>query len=289
MTVLVVVGIALVVGGALVITGHFLHSEPLDVEREEQWLIRHAPGRLDELLRVLDRRFVGGAAVGALFVATFACAVLVGWILSTVDEGRGIARWDESAAEWGAENATDLSTSILTTITDLGGTGYLLVIMASIGVYVGVRSKDWGPMLYLATVGLGISLLNNGLKLLIDRERPDIAQLTGHAGSSFPSGHSAAAAACWAAIALVLARRAGPLTRSLVSFAALVIAVGVAASRVLLGVHWVTDAVAGVLVGWTWFFVVTVVFGGRLLRLGEPVERLAEGAIDRPAELGTAR
>jgi undecaprenyl-diphosphatase len=273
---LVVVGVALVVGGLLVVAGHILGSEPLDVERPEQWLVRHAPRRLRGFLQVLDRRFIGGVAVGVLFVTTFACALTVGWILSTVDAGGGIARWDEAAAEWGAQNATDASTRALRTVTDLGGTEYLLVIMVLLGTYHGVRRRDWGPLIYLATVGVGISLLNNGLKLLIDRERPDIAQLTGHAGSSFPSGHSAAAAACWAAIALVVARRATTGTRSIVSFAALAIGVGVAASRVLLGVHWVTDAVAGVLVGWTWFFVVTVVFGGRFLRLGEPADRMSD-------------
>jgi undecaprenyl-diphosphatase len=46
----------------------------------------------------------------------------------------------------------------------------------------------------------------------------------------------------------------------------------VAATRVLLGVHWLTDVVAGLVLGWTWFAMVSVAFGGRLLRLGEPLE-----------------
>jgi undecaprenyl-diphosphatase len=125
---------------------------------------------------------------------------------------------------------------------------------------------------------VGISVLNNGLKLIVDRDRPAVAQLTGHAGSSFPSGHSAAAAACWSAIAFILARRARRSVRASMSVGAVVITVGVATSRVLLGVHWVTDVVAGVLVGWTWFTVVTVVFGGRLLEFGEPADRIADGS-----------
>lgn len=50
----------------------------------------------------------------------------------------------------------------------------------------------------------------------------------------------------------------------------------VAASRALLGVHWVSDVIAGLLIGWGWFTVVTVLFGGRAARLGDPVS-------DRPA------
>ena len=57
--------------------------------------------------------------------------------------------------------------------------------------------------------------------------------------------------------------------------AAFAITVAVATSRVLLGVHWLTDVIAGAVTGWTWFAVVTVVFGGRLMRLGEPAERVA--------------
>jgi membrane-associated phospholipid phosphatase len=43
------------------------------------------------------------------------------------------------------------------------------------------------------------------------------------------------------------------------------IAVAVAASRVLLDLHWLSDVVAGLALGWAWFALCAVVFGGRLL------------------------
>ena len=46
------------------------------------------------------------------------------------------------------------------------------------------------------------------------------------------------------------------------------IAVAVAASRVLLDVHWLTDVIAGLALGWAWFAVCAIAFGGRLLRFG---------------------
>ena len=54
----------------------------------------------------------------------------------------------------------------------------------------------------------------------------------------------------------------------------------VAASRPLLGVHGVSDVVAGLMVGWTWFLLVGVIAGGGLQRFGEPFEDVAAIARD---------
>jgi undecaprenyl-diphosphatase len=53
------------------------------------------------------------------------------------------------------------------------------------------------------------------------------------------------------------------------------IAVAVASSRVLLDVHWVSDVVAGLFLGWAWFALCAIAFGGRRLRFGEPMEQPA--------------
>jgi membrane-associated phospholipid phosphatase len=50
------------------------------------------------------------------------------------------------------------------------------------------------------------------------------------------------------------------------------VAVTVAGTRVLLGVHWLTDVLAGLAVGWAWFALWSIAFGGRLLHFGAPAE-----------------
>jgi membrane-associated phospholipid phosphatase len=56
------------------------------------------------------------------------------------------------------------------------------------------------------------------------------------------------------------------------------IAFAVASTRVLLGVHWVTDVVAGLIVGWSWFAISSVAFGGRRLRFAQPAHVAAQTA-----------
>jgi membrane-associated phospholipid phosphatase len=285
-TILVV--IALVVAAGLV--AYFVmsvvakRSAPLDTEKEERWFVLHAPPPLRRFLYFADRRVVGGAALAFIFTVALVAATFIGWVFDTIDENRGFARWDKSAAQFGADHASSTSTRVLEAVTQFGATGWLLLVMAVIGGFQAWRHRKFTVLLYLAAVGIGVSLLNNGLKLLVHRERPAVLQLTSPSGYSFPSGHTAAAAACWAAIAVVVARKWPRPGRRAAAVVALVITLVVGASRVLLGVHWLTDVIAGAIFGWTWFVLVTVLFGGRILRFGEPAERIAEHKVTPAAE-----
>ncbi len=198
--------------------------------------------------------------------------LFVGWVLDTVESNRGFARWDSTVADWGAENASTASTRILQALTQLGGTPWVLIAMTVVAIVDYRRFRNRAVVGFMATVGIGVVLINNALKLLIERDRPTVVHLIGAAGTSFPSGHSAMSAAGWAAIALVLSRSM-PRHRRALFGAAIVIAIVVATSRALLGVHWLTDVIAGLIVGWSWFFVVAVIFGGRLQRFGDPAVR----------------
>ena len=57
----------------------------------------------------------------------------------------------------------------------------------------------------------------------------------------------------------------------------------VASTRVLLGVHWLTDVMAGICLGWAWFALCSIAFGGRLLRFGAPANTAVDTA-ERIAE-----
>jgi membrane-associated phospholipid phosphatase len=258
--------------------------DPIDPQAEEQWLVarlRRYPRLRHFVRKRLDPEAVGGLLLTLSFVIVFATAAFVGFVLDMVNRDAGLAEWDESVSEWGSRNATSQAVDVLKFVTDFGGTMYVAIAMCIVGAIDYVRHRRKGVILFLLLVVLGEVLINNGIKAVVDRERPSVLRLVGASGPSFPSGHSATAAACWAAMALVLTRTSTRRVRAFAAAVAAFIAGAVAASRALLGVHWLTDIVAGLAVGWGWFTLVAIAFGGRLLRLGEPVERVqpAPGSI----------
>jgi undecaprenyl-diphosphatase len=198
----------------------------------------------------------------------------------------GVARFDLGAARWGAEHATTRSTDFLRDVSLLGGTMGSIVIALAVAVVVSRRLNPRSVVAFLAVVLIGQNILTNVIKLIVDRTRPDIDRLTGFSGASFPSGHSAAAAATMASVALLLGYSRGRAGRAVLFGITGGIAVAVAQSRILLGVHWLTDVIAGLVLGWTWFAVASIAFGGRLLRFAEPVEaaeRVVQDAGDHTA------
>jgi undecaprenyl-diphosphatase len=152
----------------------------------------------------------------------------------------------------------------------------LLAVVVAIVGYVR-RPNRWIPVFLLAVL-VGEVLLSNGIKQLLDRVRPSFNPIAAHLGPSFPSGHSTAAAAFYAAAALILGRGASPRTRALLAGGAAGIAVAVASTRVMLDVHWTSDVIAGLALGWAWFAVCSIAFGGRMLSFGAPAKKAMQEA-----------
>lgn len=263
----------------------------IDPNIETHWLVRaldHHPRLAALIARRLDPKSIGGLLLTVSVVAIFALSLVAGWVFDTLDNGGGFAQFDEAIAEWGAANATDLSTVTLNLITDLGGTLVVSVVTLVVALYGWWRHRNVHVALFLVAVVVSQALVNNGLKWLIDRERPSVSQLASWAGSSFPSGHSAAAAATYAGVALVVGLAASPRMRAWLAAAAIATAMAVAATRALLGVHWLTDVVAGLAVGWACFVASAVVFGGRMMTFGEPIASRAERRSTHTIQAGTA-
>ena len=129
------------------------------------------------------------------------------------------------------------------------------------------------------------------VKWIVDRTRPDFDRLTGFSGPSFPSGHATASACCLAAFALLAGVGRSPRVQATLASVAVGLAAGISCSRVFLGVHWLTDVIGGLALGWTWFALCSIAFGGRLLDFARPAEEMEQTveAEQRPLEQSLAR
>ena len=229
------------------------------------------------LRRTISSRLNPQAATGLALTVAFGAVVLGGIVLGAlaylVRTNSRLVDLDASVAQWASDHTGPVSERGLNAITQLGAT-WFVVLLAIVVAVIGYlrRPNRWIPV-FLLTVLVGQWLLTNGIKELFDRVRPTLNPIAETLGPSFPSGHTATAAAFYAAAALVLGRGTSPKGRALLAGAAAGIAVAVACTRVFLDVHWLTDTIAGLFLGWAWFAACTIAFGGRrFLRFGAAAE-----------------
>lgn len=138
-------------------------------------------------------------------------------------------------------------------LTALGSYTVLsLVLLAAVGFLLLVRKPATAAMVFAAGAG-GIAL-NGALKALFARPRPQVVPWlvqVGHA--SFPSGHAMLAASVYLSLAVLVGRvlRRRRLKVYVVFVAGALVAL-IGTSRVVLGVHYPTDVIAGWLAGGVW-------------------------------------
>jgi membrane-associated phospholipid phosphatase len=164
-----------------------------------------------------------------------------------------------------ADSLPDAVVSLFAALTYLGDP-WLCLLAVSAAYVVGDRLGIARPSsAFVLALGLGAVGLTVGLKELFALPRPPGAVESGY---GFPSGHALGATVFWGGVALLAdaGRR-----RARLGVAAAVVFV-VALSRVVIGVHYLADVVAGVAVA-TAFLAVVFAAGPGLRRTAVPSDR----------------
>lgn len=155
----------------------------------------------------------------------------------------------------------DAATSFWRGVTTVFQPATFEVVAAVVAVALWFRRRRRLALFAVATVA-GSSALNNLVKVLVDRARPNVPiTLTHAAGSSFPSGHAMSSFVSLALLAWVahrLGRRA--LARGVAAACGLVIGL-VGFSRMALGAHYLSDVVGAWLLGLAWLMAMFGAFG----------------------------
>src|SRR5215475_13371192 len=192
--------------------------------------------------------------VAALFFAVLLVLVRLQWLpLESVDHG--------AAADINHLIAGDHTlVTVSKDVTLLGSTAVLCGVIGAAAIGLAVR-KRWKLAIYLLITGVGALVLDPVVKSLVGRLRPVVAHPIAHGtGDSFPSGHSLGSIVCYGAVLLVFLPAArGRWRPAFVSVTvALVALIGV--SRILLGVHYLSDVVGAWAVGIAWLGLTTFAF-----------------------------
>lgn len=196
-------------------------------------------------------RAFGLPLLGALLVLAGSLWAF-GWI---VDEQirQGDTSNDERLAEWLHGRATDPFNDVFRAITTLGNFTTLVVVTV-IAVTVFWRRRERTDAVFVLFAFLGAQVLSSAMKLGFRRERPFFPDpLATESSFSFPSGHALISLAVYGSIALVLARRLPRRVDRMLLYAAtalLILAIGF--SRLYLGVHFLSDVLAGFAAGAAW-------------------------------------
>jgi membrane-associated phospholipid phosphatase len=179
------------------------------------------------------------------------------------------SRW----AEWMRDIETPLLTHVALVFNALGRGLWRALTLLAIGLVL-LFARRWRALIAFAAAEAFTPLIGNLFKSLVGRSRPPGQMLEAH-GSSFPSGHAAYASAT--AVAIVLLFSKPSRRRPLWYVAAAVVIAGMAWSRTYLQVHWLSDVLAGALLG---FAVALLSFGG--VQIAAPIVLLrfsrADGA-----------
>jgi membrane-associated phospholipid phosphatase len=133
-----------------------------------------------------------------------------------------------------------------------------LPVRIAIAGYLALRRKWWHMAAFVAAV-VASEVLIGTLKNVYDRTRPP-GSLVATSGASFPSGHAIAASVTVVAAVIALV----PPGRRRVAWgtAAVGFSILMAASRAYLAAHWLSDAIAGILLGTSCALLAAVVVDG---------------------------
>jgi undecaprenyl-diphosphatase len=193
----------------------------------------------------LERGLLLGSVLGVLALV-LPLAVLVR------DQWGPLRHWDREVLD-ALVLPAGAARDVVLGLTQLGAPLLLELVAVVLAAVLVRRSRRLAG--YVLVTVLGAEAVSTLTKDVVQRVRPCVDAASCPATSSFPSGHAVGAAAFWTAMAVLLLPVVGRRAWWLLALPPLV-----ALTRVLLGVHFPSDVLAGLAVGGCWAMAWTAVF-----------------------------
>ncbi|MFX3623202.1 MAG: phosphatase PAP2 family protein [Ectobacillus sp.] len=187
-----------------------------------------------------------------LVILMFACFLLF-WSLSVLYSTSAVSTLDFAVSEYVQSFRNEALTNWFKAASYIGSIHMYLPLVYIFALYFLIRKQFWAAILLFISL-YGSRYLNKALKLWYERPRPDINSLVTATGYSFPSGHAMNAVAFVGFVAyLAITEHRLKLWQKLILIIfASVLIFSIAISRVYLGVHYLSDILAGFAAGGSW-------------------------------------
>ena len=207
----------------------------------------------------VGKRYGIGLTMG---VACFALSILsFAVIVYSLSEKGTLFHLDLKINAYTIGVANPRLTGFLGTITSLGNIFLVVLVAVIVGVILFIRKNWWRLLALFLGVAIGQAVLNI-LKVIFQRPRPKTEMYV--FSYSFPSGHVFSATVIYGFCIYLTFRFINNATVKWIVatlLALLILLIGF--SRVYLGVHWLSDVLAGYATGFAWllfciFFAKTV-------------------------------
>lgn len=214
---------------------------------------RH-PKSIHFLSNLFDRSHFYGLPLTLLVLAFGSVLALFAGIVEDVVTSDPVVALDHATAQLiAAVRAPDVIPPFIW-ITSLGDMLVVAPLVVSVGLLLWLWDRKYLILALLASC-LGASAFNTLGKLAFHRPRPVEAALL-ESSYSFPSGHASIAVAFYGFVGYLLIRSAAHWqTRVNLFFATCVLVLLIGLSRIMLGVHYLSDVWAGYLAGALWLIV----------------------------------
>ena len=160
--------------------------------------------------------------------------------------------FDEKVFTYISQHISAAHTDIMTFISFLGKHSFLIPAYLLLLAWFYLRKNKWHSVRVLA-LSLGSLLLMLFLKHTIQRARPDNPLLEHVSGYSFPSGHALMSVVFYGILIYIIwqeLRKCWLKWSIIILLLSLILLIGF--SRIYLRVHYTTDVMAGLSIGYIW-------------------------------------
>jgi membrane-associated phospholipid phosphatase len=188
----------------------------------------------------------------SIFLASLITFIIIAYRVFLLDKTGA----DQAAFAFAKTLVSDATTSVMNFFSFFGS-HYFLIPANIILIIIFLLRRKSRYTIKVAAIALTSLFIMFGLKILFNRSRPLIPLLEPARGLSFPSGHTFMSVCFYGLLMIIIWKeeKYHPVAKWVLLILSIIMVVMIGFSRIYLRVHYFTDVVAGLCIGFSWLLI----------------------------------